>query len=161
MEFAGKKLGDYAAVIVVPAVVAIATALLATLAKLAWFTAFWFLGMGQGVLLVLDVLVYLMWAVTIIVFLALAVYTGMAAAKRDFSQTQIAATGALMGAIGGVGVILYRTFTIVRKLYTQGLMGSLMDVVKYALIVISIPLVLAAVFAVIAIIAGKLAGRKK
>ena len=160
MKIAGKTIGDYTAVVVVPAVVALVTVLLATFLKIAWFTAFWFLRMGQTALLLLDILVYVGWAVTVVVFLGLAIYTGRAAAKRGFSTAQIAATGALMGAIAGVGVILYRTFTIVRKLYTQGFMGSLMDIVKFVLIVLLAPLVLAAVFAVIAAVVGKVAGVK-
>jgi len=161
MKIAGKTIGDYTAVMVLPAVVALATALLATFLKIVWFAAFWFLGMGQTVLLLLDILVYIGWAVTVVVFLALAAYVGRAAAKRGFSQVQTAATGSLMGAIAGAGVILYRTFTIVRKLYTQGFTGSLMDIVKYILIMVFTPFVLAAVFALIAVVVGKVAGGKK
>lgn len=161
MEISGKKIGDYLAVLVFPTVVAIATALFATFVKFLEFAANWFFSAGPTVLTVLDIFVYLAWAVTVVVFLALAVYVGRATAKRDFSQAQIAVAGSLMGAIAGVGVILYRTFTIVRKLYTQGFMGSLMDILKYILILVFAPIVLAAVFAVIAIVVSKMSGRKK
>jgi hypothetical protein len=161
MNIAGKKIGDYVSVIVVPAAAAIATALLATFLKLVWFSAFWFFGLSGTALTLLDILVYIGWAVTVIVFLALAVWVGRSAAQRNFSRSQIAATGALMGAVAGGGVILYRTFTIVRKIYTQGFMESLIDVVKYVLIIAFVPLILAAVFAGIAVVVSMATGRKK